>query len=297
MVVNMKSINIFVIVLWILNAGVPCFGTGVRVTTCHGAEAVRNRQVRYSVTMQNMKGDLLPLAELYMYVPLEKTSFQQDAGFTVTHPYRTVNDKEGNQVICVTLTNMPPYATSIVTIEANVLLQENPAPLALGDRRYLGASRLIECDNPAFDKLAPAVSKDMNLDTVKKLFDWVRQHVKITGYVRQDKGALYALQKQRGDCTDAACLFVALCRRQGIPARVMGGVVCDRNVIIRPGDYHNWAEFYLDGKWQLADPQKNRFMKDEWQYVAFTVLGDGKGPVGTFPRFRYVGTGLKVRMN
>ena len=45
------------------------------------------------------------------------------------------------------------------------------------------------------------------------------------GYIKNDRGALYALKTKEGDCTEFMHLFVALCRANKIPARCIGGYV------------------------------------------------------------------------
>jgi hypothetical protein len=67
-------------------------------------------------------------------------------------------------------------------------------------------------------------------------------------------------------------LFVALCRAANIPARCIGGYICKGNRQVHPSNYHNWAEFYADGLWHIADPQKNVFCKHIEQYVAMKIL-------------------------
>jgi transglutaminase-like putative cysteine protease len=93
-------------------------------------------------------------------------------------------------------------------------------------------------------------------------------------------------------------LFVALCRAAGIPARGIGGYVVKQDKIVKPEDYHNWAEFYHDGTWQLADPQEKKFMEDEQNYIAMRVIGKSSGNFLTDnSRFMVSGNNIKVKMN
>ena len=119
-----------------------------------------------------------------------------------------------------------------------------------------------------------------------------------TGYSPKDRGALYALKKRKGDCTEFMHLFAAISRASGIPARGIGGYVCNTNMILRPSDYHNWVEFYEDGAWRIADPQKRVFMENQSHYIAMNLIGEStKNPMGRFHRFRFTGDGLKVKMS
>ena len=93
-------------------------------------------------------------------------------------------------------------------------------------------------------------------------------------------------------------LFVALCRANGMAARGIGGYVCSENTVLKPNDYHNWAEFYQDGAWRIADPQKKVFAQNQSDYIGMRVIGKSqKNPIGKFHRFRFEGKGLKVKMN
>ncbi len=61
--------------------------------------------------------------------------------------------------------------------------------------------------------------------------------------------ALQILDEKRGDCSEHALLFVALCRAAGIPARRCSGYVCIGSL----WGGHAWAEIWA-GKWIGADP-------------------------------------------
>ena len=67
-------------------------------------------------------------------------------------------------------------------------------------------------------------------------------------------------------------LFIALARLHGIPARAVGGYVVAESQIVRPAEYHNWAEIYLDGAWHVVDPQKRVFRERQADYVAMRII-------------------------
>jgi transglutaminase-like putative cysteine protease len=193
---------------------------------------------------------------------------------------------------------LPPYAEKIVTIEADVMLSESPAPMAAADAgAWLKSEPFVEIDDPVFQRHAPALGGTSAVSKAQVIYQqWVSQNVKDAGYSAKDRGALYALTNKKGDCTEFMYLFVALCRLQQIPARGLGGYVCTRNAILMPADYHDWAEFYDGARWQTVDPQRKVFMRDASQYVATRIIGKA-GPMENFARFRFKGEGLKVTMN
>ena len=64
--------------------------------------------------------------------------------------------------------------------------------------------------------------------------------------------ALEILEDRRGDCSEHALLFVALCRAAGIPARRCSGYVC----VGEDWGAHAWAEVWT-GAWMGVDPTTN----------------------------------------
>jgi len=75
----------------------------------------------------------------------------------------------------------------------------------------------------------------------------------------------------------------------------LGGYVLSRNGRLDAEDYHNWAAFYLDSAWQLADPQMKVFMDRPSRFVAMNIISDSvKNPMGGAQRFRFTGKNIFV---
>jgi len=255
------------------------------------------RRVRYSLTLKNTTGKLLDDAALFVAAPLEATSFQQRIKLNASHAYRLLSDADGNQVLHFRFRELPPYAVKQVTVESELQVRDRARAVAVETNTLMGAGWLVEIDDPAFSELAPRFEQAQAMEKARAIFDWTRKYVRDVGYYRRDRGALYALRKKQGDCTELMALFVALCRLNGIPARCLGGYVCTHDCVLHSQDYHNWAEFYTDGTWHVADPQRGRFAVNGGQYLATRVYGGTTGPLGRFGRFRYEGEGLSVTMN
>ncbi len=68
----------------------------------------------------------------------------------------------------------------------------------------------------------------------------------------------FLFDTQEGFCEHYASAFVVLMRAVGIPARIVtgyqGGEINNDYLIVRQANAHAWAEVYLDGVWQRADP-------------------------------------------
>jgi hypothetical protein len=85
----------------------------------------------------------------------------------------------------------------------------------------------------------------------------------------RNNGALSALRSGSGVCEDYAALFAALCRAEGIPARMINGYtdpqgrgeiwnIASGKALSLKGYRHCWAEFYLESMgWLPADPTLN----------------------------------------
>jgi transglutaminase-like putative cysteine protease len=133
--------------------------------------------------------------------------------------------------------------------------------------------------------------------TARNIFSWVSANIRYAGYRSETLGARQTLETKSGDCTEFVYLFVALCRANKIPARPIGGFVCKDDRELNSADYHNWAEFYIDGAWRIADPQGKRFMEKESEYIAFCRLGgSGENTGAGFHRYRVKGDGILVKM-
>lgn len=257
------------------------------------------RQIRYGFTLQNTTNRLLKRAELWTYAPVKQTSTQRCVRLETSHPYRLISDDLGNQILHFTLDSLPPYATKIITIKADLELSDTSNPITVENPlRFVHSERYIESDHPELSQFAEKFKDQQPAKTAKNAFQWVADHLKYTGYSPNERGALYALRNKQGDCTEFAYLFAALCRANRIPTRCIGGYIVKENSIIKPSTYHNWAEIYENGTWQPVDPQNRVFKEKPSQFVAMRIIGDTKGnPMGEHHRFRFEGEGLKVQMN
>ena len=232
-----------------------------------------------------------------MCAPLQETSAQRVTGLTPAPAAEERTDGLGNHLLRFVFSNVPPYAVRLATVAATLEMTAEPRPAGEAPERALRSEPLIEFDAAAFAEQAPDVPAGTPEERARAIFVWVRDNVRDSGYDRTDRGALYALAERKGDCTEYAALFAALCRRAGVPARVMGGYVVARNARLSAMEYHNWAEFHADGRWQIADPYANVFREKADQYVATRIFGESDSPLGGYARFRVVGDGLQAEMD
>lgn len=257
------------------------------------------RHIQYGFTLQNRTNRLVKEAEFWTYAPVKQTPTQQCVLLETSHPYQLISDDLGNQILHFRFHNLPPSATKIITIKADLLLSDTPNPVPVKDPRdYIQAEKYCESDDPAISRLAEKLKGPRPVKTAENIFRWVAGNVQYTGYLRNARGALHALKNKKGDCTEFMYLFAALCRASNIPARGMGGYLLNENAVLRPNGFHNWVEFYDDAMWRIADPQRKIFMQNQSHYIAMQVIGESpRNPMGNYHRFRSAGNGLKVKMN
>ena len=115
------------------------------------------------------------------------------------------------------------------------------------------------------------------------IYGWVVKN--ITYEVQeQELGARYAFYNRKGDCTEFATLFVAMCRSQGIPARLVHDYLYGSDTSAG----HMWAEFYLlPYGWVPADPTGDHTTKGRFFFgrLGSNVLTLSKGNVGISPNY------------
>jgi len=119
-------------------------------------------------------------------------------------------------------------------------------------KAFLKQEKHIEKDHYHIQEIADGIEGQMEIDIVKSIYDYVIDNMEYTIRSRRGRGAVKALQHGKGDCTEYADLFVAICRAKNIPARVVTGYT----VGVDPtSSKHNWAEVYLqEYGWVPFDP-------------------------------------------
>jgi transglutaminase-like putative cysteine protease len=296
--VNRKKLLLF-------TGGLAALAAGVTLTDnlwglfSPKASSPIQRQIQYSFTLQNFSGQTLKNAEFWAQAPVRQTANQKCERLEVSHPHQLLSDEQGNQTLYFRLPEMPAFGTVIVSVKATLSLSDAPHRLpGANPNSYLKPEPFCESEAPEITRLANSFSPGKPVVAAEEIFNWVTANIQYAGYLRNERGALYALKNRQGDCTEFMYLFAALCRARKIPARNIGGFVCAGNTVVKPGEYHNWVEFFDGNAWRLADPQRKAWMKDGSHYIAMRVIGETPAdPMAGSHRFRFNGEGLKVRMN
>ncbi len=119
-------------------------------------------------------------------------------------------------------------------------------------KAFLKQEKHIEKDHYQIQEIEDGIEGQTEIDIVKNIYDYVIDNMEYTIRSRGSWGAVKALQYGKGDCTEYADLFVAICRAKNIPTRVVTGYT----VGVDPASSkHNWAEVYLqEYGWVPFDP-------------------------------------------
>jgi transglutaminase-like putative cysteine protease len=261
------------------------------------------RRFAYQLSVRNTRARVLEGGVVEAFAPLAQAAGQRILALSASRPYTLVEHDHGNRSLRFELAPLPPYAARTIRIEAEMAMpaevagpgtSEAPDDLSV----YLAPAPRVESDDPRIRDLAGRLRAPEPLQTARNIFQWAADHVAAHAYLREDRGALYALEHGRGDCSEQAYLSVALARAVGLPARVMGGYADVGAPTLEADDYHNWAEVWVDGRWVLADPNRRRFDPPGGTYLAMRVLGTAPSAgAGFAQRFAAHGDGLAVAMN
>jgi hypothetical protein len=156
--------------------------------------------------------------------------------------YRTLPTGVSQMIIEIPSLRAGAKAQAIVTFEltrAAILSPEDTSELLIPAkpdrdlRIFLGPSPYIESRHPKIKQLAQTTTEGLDgWAKVEKIYDTVREAVEYRN--GELKGAARALADGWGDCEELTCLFIAMCRSEGIPARTVWV------------EGHCYPEFYLD---------------------------------------------------
>ncbi|MFZ2202099.1 MAG: transglutaminase domain-containing protein [Microgenomates group bacterium] len=177
-------------------------------------------------------------------------------------PTDIASDPDGNWLASYTL---DPNSDLQVTTDIVIKLDFTPKKTKAPDfNLYTRATKLWDYTDP---DIAAAAT---NLTTPKAIYDYVVNHLQYS-YARitsangsgiNRPGAVWALANpSQAICTEFTDLFIALARKNGLPARENQGYAMSSNDKLKPLSLskdvlHAWPEYYDQGKqtWVQVDP-------------------------------------------
>lgn len=135
---------------------------------------------------------------------------------------------------------------------------------------------ILECCPPPAGGSLLNAGKENLLRFITGLNGAVHEHIAYTsGATNVRTSAAEAFAEKKGVCQDYAHVFIALCRKAGIPARYVAGMSKGE------GATHAWAEYFVpddasefgkgravQGKWFGMDPTRNKRTDDDYVILA-----------------------------
>jgi hypothetical protein len=256
-----------------------------------------SKTLKFVFEVRNESNKVIKDSKFATYLPIE-SGHQRVGELKVSQGYSVVKSDNGNKVLEAKFDLLPPYGVKKISISADVtVISSNNVSSVDPDRSYLNTEKYIEVDDKKIIAIAKQLSGDTKKQTATNIYNWVANNLGNSGYTSQDKGALFALESGKGDCTEFMYLTIALARASGIYARGVGGYVYRQSTLVKSADYHNWAELYFDDTWHVIDSQKKVFSDRSGDYISMRHLSDKKlSLLGTSHRFSVIDESLTVRM-
>jgi len=256
----------------------------------------RSLHVRYSFEVQNAGGGVVENARVLFMAPVAKTPFQTLDRLEVDCANADLSTPRQG-IVAANLPFLGPYQTVLVHVEAALAMDADSGTEAAVDPALLQPGKWVESDDAAIQMQAADLRGKTAEQTARNAFRWIRREVQYTSAWEGEAGARYALEHRMGDCTETARLFVALLRAAEVPARVVEGFVCSRDQVLRPSQYHDWAEWHDGARWHVADLQTDAFDVEPADYLAMGILGgEADSSVPEFSRFHASRPELQIRM-
>ncbi|WP_266169456.1 transglutaminase-like domain-containing protein [Dyella subtropica] len=168
----------------------------------------------------------------------------------------------------------------------------------------LQANAWLQSDAPAIRDLAAKAIGNASSDRQKmrRLRSFVSQYITQHGLDVGYASALEVVSTRQGDCTEYSVLLAAMARAEGIPARVVTGMVyadryADASRVFLP---HAWVQAWIDGRWQSYDAALHHFDSthialdtgdgDPWHFFAATDLFSAMQIEEVMPSWEFMGT-------
>jgi hypothetical protein len=198
--------------------------------------------------------------KLTALVPRSMEARQDVLGIDYSIPPRRIFDVGGRRYAEFYIEN--PARDVEVTIAARLDLHNYDLSSAVqgggglpagGLADYLAPETNLESDCPEVVRRAAGIANGgSDVQTARRIFDYVSRTLRYAGYVPADLGVQQVLARQTGDCSDFTDVFVTLCRAKGIPARTIDGYLINYGNDV---PLHTWSEIYTEAYgWVPVDP-------------------------------------------
>lgn len=215
---------------------------------------------------------------------------REDSGQTVSEPYIHVEpltdvflhtDAFGNRVAWFQVE--APHDRLVIEATATVTVDPKPArPGPVGwdaldatEVRDQVGEYLLDSPRVSGTEAVEEFARELDLDGVDDVTEWLSRTeaavcdavVYQPGSTTVDSTVDHLLAERRGVCQDMSHLFLALCRRRGVPARYVSGWLYEPERTT-PNESHAWCEAWIPGAgWVEYDPTHPDAERDHYVRV------------------------------
>ncbi|MBM7070943.1 transglutaminase domain-containing protein [Shewanella sp. 202IG2-18] len=233
------------------------------------------RDITFRFEVKNVSGKLLKNKVATFSVPMTASARHKVVGTQSNINGDIVRDELGNSFYKIKFDTLVPFETKLVTIKA----QLEPIPykkvdLDIEDKSLISPSKYMPFLRKEFIRPLKETNAEDDYQIKLNAYRWVSKHLNYACYMPRTFGALYALEKSKGDCTEYMYLLASLLRGHNIPTRLVAGYVYEGNQVTQAADYHNWVEVEVDGVWRVMDSQLQHFERDDYSYISMSYISD-----------------------
>ena len=230
-----------------------------------------SKHLRYVIELKNLSNQSITSPEVALFVPLNTASQKLDK-FSVNHAFK-LSEENGINLSHVAFESIAPFANKHIAVDATVsiypttVIQPGITDLSDGELLQLNDSRITALSAELKQQITSPQAYASNIS------QWLLENIQYSGYIQEDRGAIYAISQRKGDCTEYMFLMMALLRANNIPTKAWAGFyMTNDKSIVKAKDYHNWVEYHDGEQWQVLDPLNGVHELSRGQYIKFKAI-------------------------
>lgn len=183
--------------------------------------------------------------------------------------------------------------TATLTVRTAGPTEGESGPTTVADE-FLRSNPLVTSDDPLVIRHARrAVGSETDpWAKAQAITRWVATNIAEKNFGTSFAPADEVARTLQGDCTEHGVLTAAMCRAEGIPARVVVGLVYANQ--LGGFGYHMWNEVYVNRRWVAVDAAFDQTQVDAVHLKLSETSLDGVAPFDTFSAVTRVATKLKI---
>lgn len=254
------------------------------------------RSTGYTVRYELLSSGKTTQLTLICLIPQTREGVQQVTSIHYSKPPKKVFEKNGNTYAeffldSVKLKEEIAITVTMTLFDKDYFTTSQSQTILLDSTPFLIPEKYIEKQDSFIVEKALELRHKDPVKTLQQIYQFVNSQITYSGFNPESIGAAQALKSKKGDCTEFTDLFVALCRANNIPAKVIEGYTVDYGNT----PYHSWPEVYLSKYgWIRLDPTpgnaisfrklKNNYIQlssvrndevlDKYHYWKYTYMGD-----------------------